>query len=130
MDRDARLDALRHLVDRDESIQPTDLVDRWDGWRPSYEVEIAEQRKGVWVSVDEIVGSDPMNVDRLVERRLVRVANLLATGEWDPEYNRVVLAKHPDGDYYVSADGNHRVLAHKYFGYDRIYAEVTVYKWA
>lgn len=127
MNRDQRLEALREMLDTDDELQPTDLVERWDGWRANYENDVVESREGVWVQTDSIVGTDPMNVDRLVESRLVRVVNWLASGEWEPEYSAVVLAERPNGERYVTSDGNHRVLAHKFFGYDEIYADVTVY---
>ena len=127
MNRDQRLEDLREMLDTDGELQPTDLVERWDGWRANYENDVVETCEGVWVQTDSIVGTDPMNVDRLVESRLVRVVNWLAEGEWEPEYSAVVLAERPNGERYVTSDGNHRVLAHKFFGYDEIYADVTVY---
>lgn len=128
VDRSERLTALRDLLDSEGDIHPTDLVDRWDGWRPGSQHEQTETRDGVLVATDTIVGTDPMNTDRLVENRLVRVVNWLAEGEWEPRYSPVVLVEHPNGERYVLSDGNHRVLAHKYFGYDEIYADVTVYR--
>lgn len=127
-DWDNRLGRLRSLLEADEDIVPTDLVDEWAAWRPPREMEYGESETRM-VDVDRIVGTDPMNVDRLVERRLVRIVNTMVEGNWKPRYNRVVLARHPDGDYYVTADGNHRVLVHKFVGIDRIYAEVTPYEY-
>lgn len=126
VDRDAKIAELKSMLDSNDSVRPTDLVDEWTGWRPPREMEYGESEKRM-VDVDSIVGTDPMNVDRLVERRLVKIVNKMARGEWDPRYNRVVLARRPDGDYFVSADGNHRVLAHKFFEMDEIFAKVTPY---
>jgi len=127
VDRDVRLVRLREALDAVEPVTPTDLVDEWDAWRPPPELRHVERHEGVMVSVERIVGTDPMNTDRLVERRLVRIVNRLASGEYESQYDTVHLVQRPNGDYYVSSDGNHRVLAHKYFGYDVIYADVDVY---
>lgn len=129
VERATRLEQLRNWVeDEDYQIHPTDLVEGWGSWRPSRDHEHLHTTVG-YVPVDRVVGTDPMNEDRCVERRLVKIANKLATGVWEPEYDAVVLNRRPsDGKLFVGSDGNHRVLAHKFFGYDSIYAEVNWYE--
>ena len=127
MDRQEQLEELREMLEQDADLCPSELVREWRGWRPAYEYDAVEERENVWVDVDDIVGTDPMNTSRLVERRLVKIVNMMAEGDWDPVYDTVVLAEHPNGELFVTSDGNHRVLAHKFFGYERILADVTRY---
>ena len=127
-DRGAKLEQLHEMLDdEDADLHPEDLVDEWDTWAPNYEYDHVTEGQERMVPVDKIVGTDPINEDRLVERRLVKIVNTLVAGEWEPRYDPVKLARHPNGDYYVTSDGNHRVLAHKFLGYDEIYATVTTY---
>jgi hypothetical protein len=125
--RDAKLERLREMVNSDEPLHPTDLVDRWDGWAPTYKHDLIRETGPTFIPTREIVGTDPINTDRLDEGRLVRIVNKLATDEWDDERSPIHVAQHPNGEYYVHADGNHRTLAFKFFEYDLIYAEVTRY---
>jgi hypothetical protein len=129
VDRNTRLEQLRNWVeDEDTSIHPTDLVEGWGCWAPRLEHDYIETTVG-FVDVDRVVGTHPINEDRCVERRLVKIVNKMAEGVWEAESEPVNLNRRPsDGQLFVGSDGNHRVLAHKFFGYDEIYAEVNWYE--
>lgn len=125
-DAPAKHEQLQTMLE-DGSLLPDDLVDRWDGWRPAPDDQHRESVEQM-VDTTRIVGTDPMNTDRLVERRFVKIVNRLADGRWQPRTEAVHLVEHPNGELYVCSDGNHRTLAFKYFGITPIYAEVDRYE--
>ena len=118
---------IREKILNGESVTPSDITDQWAGWCAdgSYDHVGVETEL---VPVENIVGTAPQNTDRLDEKRLVKIVNKILNEDWEVKQDTIVLEQHPGGDYYVSSDGNHRVLAHKLLEIGQIYAEVHRYE--
>lgn len=107
-------------------ITPDEVVDEWRAApsRVGMEGEVLGEH---CVLVADIVGTEGHNVERLDAGRMRRVVEMLVQGEFELEHHFPPVLCKVNGEYFVDADGNHRVLAHKYIGIDEIYAEVVEY---
>lgn len=108
---------------------PKDFLEEWKGtpdeglcWGQDL---VSKTNKETMVDPSKIKGTERVNIDRFEKNRILRVLKWLHKGEYKekpphpPDLNLI------DGDYYVSSEGNHRSMSHKYLGIDKMYAEVT-----
>lgn len=107
-------------------ITPAEVVDEWRAAPNRVGMEW-EELGCEYVRVEDIVGTEGHNVERLDAGRMRQVVKMLVGGEFEVESRFPPVLCKVDGEYFVDADGNHRVLAHKYIGIDEIYAEVVEY---
>lgn len=111
------------LEQLDGESEPQDFVDEW---------RVAPNRVGMewkeeayqYVPTGMIVGTEGHNVERLVPGRLRSVVEKLLAGKFEKEPRFPPALCWVDGEYFVDADGNHRVIAFKYIGIEEVYAEV------
>lgn len=122
--QEAKLEEL--LRDLHSDMKPLDLVDEWRAAPNRVGLEW-EERGYEYVSVDSIVGTEGHNVERLDAGRLRRVLEMLREGQFEKEHRFPPVLCKVGSEYFVDADGNHRVLAHKYLGLEKVYAEVVEY---
>lgn len=126
-------------VETGQATHATDLLDEWHAgpvWRdvqylgdsPGSGPTDAAEPSTEWVTLDDVRGVEWELYDRFVERRLVKVFQLLLDGRFQPKYDwekpgYIEVA----GDLYVSFDGIHRTIACKVAGIERIHAYVEHY---
>lgn len=118
--------AFEMLNKLDSTSKPKDFVSEWKATpdRIGREWDDLGER---YVQVDEIVGTEPQNVERLEPKRLIDIIKKLTRGKFVKEHRYPPALCEVNGEYFVDADGNHRVLAFKYIGINRIYGEVLRY---
>lgn len=121
------LSEFKTKIEQDEPIHPSEIATRWDKWNADGTYRLSDTKHKM-VAVDDIVGTSPQNADRLNKTRLIKVLNKIIEDNWEPRQDAISLEQHPNGELYVGADGNHRVLAHKLLNIDQIYAEILVYE--
>lgn len=108
---------------RDSGLTPLDFVDEWaeppQKFRQNRQADELETRA---VSVDAIVGS--RHPDRFIPQRLERVLYKMLHGGWETAHLNPPKLAEVDGTFYVHENGNHRTLAYKSLGIDRMHAAV------
>lgn len=108
----------------DLESEPSDFISLWEP-TPEKRQELEWKDEGTrYVRVDNIVGTEPFNTNRLVPGRLEDILRKMIEGKFEKEHSLPPVLSKVDGKYYVDADGNHRVLAHKMLGIEKIYAEI------
>lgn len=111
-------------VENDEATEPKDLVNEW---KPCPRMAISGEATEKWVSLSDVVGTDPDLTDSFMKGRIEYVLRLLLENEFQPKYtfdppHYIEI----DGEFYVGNDGNHRTIVCKAVGVERIYARVFV----
>lgn len=139
-DRKVKLNQRQERMARDLSTKisnkqvkhPKDFLDVWKP-TPTQGLCWGKDIKSIknhetYIDPSKIKGTEPVNKDRFESNRILRVLAWLIKGEYKvkpdhpPDLNLI------DGNYYVSSEGNHRSMSHKFLGIDKMYAEVTKWK--
>lgn len=125
-------------VKNGDATHATDLIDEWKGTPPDCTLERMANVDGRgeigtvygWISVSDIAGTDPELTGRFEKGRIESVLQLMIDGRYRPEYvenHGMPHYREICGDLYVGSDGNHRSIACKAVGIDKIYAQITEY---
>ncbi|WP_154019900.1 hypothetical protein [Halococcus sediminicola] len=125
-------------VKNGDATHATDLIDEWKGAPPDYTLERMANVDGRgevgtvygWISVSDIAGTDPELTGRFEKGRIESVLQLMIDGQYRPEHvenHGMPHYREICGDLYVGSDGNHRSIACKAIGIDKIYAQITEY---
>lgn len=118
-------------VSNKQVTHPTDFLDEWkptptQGLCWGEDIKMVKNHE-TFIDPSRIKGTEPVNGNRFESDRILRVLAWLIRGEYKmkpdfpPHLNLI------DGNYYVSSEGNHRSMSHKYLGIDKMFAEVTEY---
>lgn len=108
---------------RDSGLTPRDFVDDWEEAPQEFRRDRSADELGTRaVSVDEIVGS--RHPDRFIPQRLERVLYKMLHGGWETAHPNPPKLAEVNGAFYVHENGNHRTLAYKALGIDRMHAAV------
>lgn len=118
-----RAEDLLQKVRSGEATEPKDVVDEW---KPQPRIVTSGESILKWVSLSDVVGTDPDLTDEFMNGRLTFALELLLNGEFQPKYSSPPHYIEIDGEFYVGNDGNHRTLACKAVGVEEIYARVYV----
>lgn len=125
---------LRRL--RDEEIEhPLNVLDKWesveeryDYWANVHDLEGEVTREKRYVAVPDIVGTlhkDLTDPSKFKARRLEKIVKWLISGCFEKEHHAPPILEQIQDRYYVSANGNHRVIAFKAIGIEEMYATVA-----
>lgn len=96
--------------------------------RPNYNLDAGYIKRGmIWVNTDDIMGTNELNIKRLVLTRFLTALKCITDGTYDAEFKPIELIK-IKGKYYVSSDGNNRVIAYKFLNIQRLLARVVEVK--
>lgn len=118
-------------IDHPEQLVERGLVNEWKPF-PRYEVEWVEEDGEDYMKVplDQVVGTDELNVTRMKPTRMKKALMLFHMEDYEkePSHPPHLMKVKDTGEYFVGTDGNHRTLAHKILGLDYMYARVTYYE--
>lgn len=120
-------------IKRGEVTHPKDLLDEWKAcpeWQEidrMYEGDVYKESVTVekWIPISNIVGTVSGNIDRFKKSRIESAFQRLLDGRFEPDHSRKPHYIEVGGDLYVGADGNHRSIACKVVGLDKILARVS-----
>lgn len=122
-----RLEQIKSLLQStpNQDITPTTLVDSWEPAPETHTMEWETSKR--WVHTSNIVGTVKMNIERCDARRMLKHIERIERNDFDLKHPCPPALKQVDGEFYVDADGNHRVLLFKSIGVNKIWAEVVRY---
>lgn len=133
----------REILDRlakEEIEHPLDVLDEWksveetmDYWNAQPETGAGYHRAHRFIPVSQIAGTTHKNItdpDKFVPRRLRKVLKWLLAERFEVRHDNPPIVEKIHGHYYVTANGNHRVIAFKALGIDRIFVTAIEGPWA
>lgn len=136
----ARAQEVLDRLAKGEIEHPLDVLDAWesventlDYWDAQPETNTDYHREDRYIPVAQIAGTthkDVTNPDKFVPRRLRKVLMWLIAGRFEVKHDNPPIVEKIHGRYYVTANGNHRVIAFKALGIERIYASVIYGPWS
>ena len=91
---------------------------------PAWKHMKQKERDKQWIHIKKIVGTDAHN-DKWYAYRFFNAIRLLEQKEYDYKHDHLPILIKINKEYFVAADGNHRVLAIKYLKIKKMTAEVV-----